>query len=477
MNQEAINYVENQLTRAEALLETYTLNDSGEVHPLRDIVERIDRMIRTFGQGKISGPRFVIMPGLRGVGKTTALAQTYMELRKRYPAKKILYVSLDDARNVAGFTLKEILEAYEQVVKLVFERQREPFFLLIDEVQFDPDWATRLKVLYDKSKYVFIFCTGSSAVSLQANADVVRRAIFEKLLPMSFGEFQMVKHGVAQPMDLKQKIKQAVYFSESATEALTSLQTLSKEVSSYWTQVDQMEIENYLDAGTLPFAIHYENIAQIHDAVNKLLGRIITTDIASLSRFDTDTLQNIKRLLFVVADADVVSVQTIAKLLHMNHVTISSIFDVLEQAEVLVRAVPYGSNTSKVKKPSKYLFMTPAIRASLLSIGASTGTTATRRGRFIEDIVALHFYREFISPGAGSLTYDPSKGGADFILQMLNGTEVAVEVGSGEKGTAQVEQTMKERKINRGLVISSRELALSPDKKILLVPFSYFLLM
>ena len=91
--------------------------------------------------------------------------------------------------------------------------------------------------------------------------------------------------------------------------------------------------------------------------------------------------------------------------------------------------------------------------------------------------VALHLYREFASKRAGTLLSDPSQGGADFILQMLNGHEVAIEVGSGEKGTAQVAQSIKDRGINRGIVISSRELLLSKDEKVLLIPFKYFLLM
>lgn len=476
MNQEALAYVKREITRAEARLLNYTRSATGSLNPTRDIVEKIQRRIEDF-EKNIEGSRWIIMPGLRGVGKTTALAQTYKELRKRHPASRVLYISLDDAQNVVGFSLKEILEAYEYVLERAFEQQQEPYYLLIDEVQVDPKWASILKSLYDKSRYAFIFCTGSSAVSLQTNADVIRRATFEKLFPMCFSEFQMIKNGITPPTALKEKIKQAVYFSESIVLAHASLQELEAEVSKYWTHIDPMEIENYLGAGTLPFALHFKNTAEAYDAINKLLEKIISTDIASVSRFDSDTLANMKRLLFLVADSDVLSMQTLAKILHMSHLTIAAIFEVLEQAEVIVRALPYGSNVSKVKKPSKYLFMTPAIRASLLSIGAGEGTFATRRGRFIEDLVALHFYREFISPGAGSLAYDASKGGADFIVQLLNGQEIAIEVGSGEKGTAQVTQTMKERNIRRGLVISSHHLALSPDEKILFIPFSYFLLM
>lgn len=45
---------------------------------------------------------------------------------------------------------------------------------------------------------------------------------------------------------------------------------------------------------------------------------------------------------------------------------------------------------------------------SLLSIMGLDETFLNRRGKLLEDVSALHFYREFISNGAGGMTYDSS---------------------------------------------------------------------
>ena len=80
-----------------------------------------------------------------------------------------------------------------------------------------------MKSLHDKARNIFIFCTGSSAVSLQSNPDVVRRAQFEKLYPLSFGEYQMIKNNKFPVQGLKHEIMTALYESESAEEAFNNL--------------------------------------------------------------------------------------------------------------------------------------------------------------------------------------------------------------------------------------------------------------
>lgn len=142
-----------------------------------------------------------------------------------------------------------------------------------------------------------------------------------------------------------------------------------------------------------------------------------------------------------------------------------------------IKIPPYGSATSSVRKASKYCFISPAIRAALLSIAGPDGILATRKGKYWEDTVALHLYREFSSKRVGNVVYDPSAASADFVLQMTTGQEIAIEVGAGQKGISQVLNTMKQRKIEKGLVISASDLALSEDKRVLMIPFRYFLLM
>lgn len=482
MRQEALNFVQNQLVRADARLGAYLQNPKGTKNPTRNIIVKVRQYYTNFLERQGS-QRWIIMPGLRGVGKTTIMAQTYFEvaseLQKRGLQKnRLLFVSLDDATENLGINLSEILEAYEFILGTAFEKQKEPLFIFIDEAQYEPKWGTVLKALYDRCSNVFIFCTGSSALELRSNPDVARRSTLERLYPMNFIEYEKIRNDVTPIKGLKDEIKQALYGPQSFEYGYQRLRIAEKSVAQYWSKVDTLDIDHYLEIGTFPFALKYPDKYQVYEALNQLIDKIINTDVPKLDGMRIETLAMMRRLLYLLADAtDVLAASKLAGLIGTNGITLTSVLEVLKDAECLIKIPPYGSATSSVRKPTKYCFMSPAIRAALLSIAGSDGVLATRRGKYWEDAVALHLYREFASKRIGNIVYDPSAASADFVLQMTTGQEIAIEVGAGQKGIAQVLTTMKQRNIEKGLVISASDLALSENKKVLMIPFRYFLLM
>jgi hypothetical protein len=154
-----------------------------------------------------------------------------------------------------------------------------------------------------------------------------------------------------------------------------------------------------------------------------------------------------------------------------------SVLDVLERAELIIKVPAQGSKTSQARKPSKYLFMSPALRSALLSVSGVEGTYLARKGKYLEDIAGLHFYREFVAPRIGSLTHDPTQGSADFILQIADKKQLAFEMGLGRKGYDQVKTTMGNFKIDFGVVVCATDLMLSREDNVLKLPLDYFLLM
>ena len=477
MNQELTQYLQKQIAVTNDKLQTLTHDRGGKKYPSRYLFHKLQKFVNDFLH-KHSENRWIIIPGLRGVGKTTMLAQIIMDIQKTHKGIDLLFVSLDEAVELLKVGLKDVLDAYEQILGVSYEKLKKPVFIVIDEVQTDPAWAGILKVLYGKTKNVFIVCSGSSAVSLQMSADSARRAILEKLYPMSFSEYEMVRNKIVPTVDLAEKIKKSIYFSSSANEAYEKLKMLEGQVNKYWSKVDRMDIKRYLMTGTLPFALTLEEEAQIFNSISLLIDKVIDKDIRSLSRFDTKTLATIKRLTLLLAESDAISLSKLEQLLYINRLTIAEILDVLEKAELLIKVPAHGANITVVRKPAKYLFMSPAIRMALFSIAGIEGTLLSRQGRLLEDAVASHFHKEFLSKGAGSLSYDSSEGGADFIFRIANKIQIAVEVGMGKKKAKQVAKTMKNIKCDYGIVISQEGLGLDKtDANILMVPLDYFLLM
>ncbi|OGF36158.1 hypothetical protein A2482_02715 [Candidatus Falkowbacteria bacterium RIFOXYC2_FULL_48_21] len=476
--EEILKYLQNQFVQAPFRLRTYVQDERGKKYPQRDIYPQIDKYLRDFLHNHEAHDRWVIIPGLRGVGKTTILAQLFLNHYQEVGQQRMLYISLDEVVNVLGSSLKDVLAAYERILGESFEKLTKPLFIFIDEAQYDPKWASVLKSVYDRSNKVFVVCSGSSAVSLQTNPDVIRRAIFEKLFPTSFCEFLMIKEDKYPVTNLQKNIKDAIFSSESATETYQKLKAFEPAVLSFWSQVDQHYVDEYLKIGTLPFAIRIKDESRVYQTITLLLDKVINQDVQSLGRFDSQTISHIKRVLFLLAESEVSSVQNLAKTLETSVTTISNILEVLEQAELLIRVMPYGSNSKKVRKPSKYQFMSSAMRSAFLSVAGNPQIFAQQKGRLMEDIVAMTLYREFVTNSRGALNCDSSQGSADFILTIAEKNIIPIEVGMGEKLGRQVRNTMKKvRSAKYGIVICNNELTLLEDSNIVKVPLNYFLLL
>jgi hypothetical protein len=85
MKEEAIKYIKNQLSRGDDRLRPYVKGDNG-LYPRRYGCYRIEKYIKDFLLGKKES-RWVIVPGLRGVGKTTILAQLFFYFKSVFKKK------------------------------------------------------------------------------------------------------------------------------------------------------------------------------------------------------------------------------------------------------------------------------------------------------------------------------------------------------------------------------------------------------
>jgi len=472
-----VDYLRAQITQGEERLRDLTVDVNGNKLPQRSAYLVLDRFIRRFMGGSIE-PRWIAVPGLRGSGKTTILAQLYTNLKWKRGYK--LYLSLDDLLSL-GVSLSETLQVYQELLGTNFNSLNTPIFLFLDEVQYDKNWGLTLKTVFDKSRKVFILSTGSSALSLQANPDIARRVTYAKLFPLSFVEYILIKKKNVYPVrELGKKIREAIFESKNANEVFDKLKKLEPEIYSYTTNYDKGEINDYLKFGTLPFTLHLPNEALIYARINQTLGNVITKDLPQLNQFDTTTIEKIPQILYAIANSEKVSILSISRMAGLDSKTIASVFNALEKTEVLQRIYPYGSHTAQVRKASKYLFTSPAYRAMYFNLTRSQEAFDSYKGKLLEDIVGMYFSRIFTDTVEKNITYDSAKGGADFILGMgQSKNKIAVEVGFGKKSHKQARKTMLKTKAKYGLTISDASLKLSAvdGLECILLPTETFLLM
>ena len=472
------DYLQRQVALGKQRLKRYVISSSGRVYPKRYIYVKTEQYLRRFLGGNTDEKRWVIIPGLRGTGKTTILAQTYYVLADTYgDAIHLLYFSLNEAVDTIGASLLEVLAEYERQIGESYETLTKPMVLLIDEVQSDSKWAPVLKSLNERSVNTFIICSGSSAVHQQDDSDISgRRAAVERLYPMSFCEYEMVNFDNYPIGGLKRSLESALYSARTATECYMWLKSQEMHVDQHWSAVERVHWRQYVGTGSLPFALTERSVEDIYDAVLSSVDKVVTKDIQQLGKFDAETIPVIKRLLYILAESDAISIQKLKDLLKISPITITNVHDVLVQAELLIRVPPQGSQAAIARKPAKYLFMSSVVRAAFYHLAGSGSTTATREGRLLEDVAGLHYYRLLRGMRQGGLTYDSAAGGADFILKTA-ASQIAVEIGRGTKDAAQVVSTMQRIPCKYGLVVSETPLGLAATDTVVMVPWKFFALM
>jgi len=123
--------------------------------------------------------RLIGLKGARGVGKTTLLLQ-FIKLRLLNEIDSTLYVSLDNI----WFAEHKLTDLVDIFVK------KGGKYLFLDEVHKYPNWSIEIKNIYDDYPEIKIVFTGSSLLeTLNARADLSRRAVIYSMQGLSFREY------------------------------------------------------------------------------------------------------------------------------------------------------------------------------------------------------------------------------------------------------------------------------------------------
>ena len=445
----------------------------------RQALEQIEGYLRDFQRSASS--QWLIMPGIRGVGKTTILSQLYLGLQAA-PSRKF-FLSLERVRLIGG-DMVETINAIEEIAGAKLESIREPLFIFLDEVQYVSDWALAIKVVFDRTPNVFIVCTGSSAIQLQTNADVARRSLKIFIHPLCFTEYAAMRQNVegrkiTPPADnLRASVRESLFSSRSHLEVLSGLEAVRTQASEYWHQVDQADyIDDFMDFGTLPFTLNDSSEFSKRQRIDSMLRESLSEDIDTTSRFEGATKSLFPGLLSLLASSDTVSIGKLAGHLGLNQRTVVAMISALEQADIIHTIKPRGSAYKQIRQANKYLFTSPAIRTALCLGGGRKADSL--KGRLLEDVTGLYLKRIIgtYAPAA-ALEYDYSPGGADFIISYLNRADapIAIEVGMRKRTAEQAHATLERISAKYALVISNVNLEIDTGKKAVFIPLSYFLL-
>jgi len=138
----------------------------------------------------IKNRQAIVICGLRRVGKTTLMYQLIEFLiKKKVNPLNIIYFSFD--KKTAG--IKEILDTWSKITEKDYEKEK--IYLFLDEIYKLEEWHKELKLLYDALPNIKFIVSGSASLKVEKEArkNLVGRAFYLELKPLSFKEFFELK--------------------------------------------------------------------------------------------------------------------------------------------------------------------------------------------------------------------------------------------------------------------------------------------
>lgn len=418
--------------------------------------------------------RFIIMPGLRGLGKTTLLYQLYDYLiANGVDEKNILYLTLD---KLQGFLDESSLNAIKTYISQIHRKSisnlDEKLFIFIDEAHYDPNWSLTGKLLFDGSQdKIFTIFTGYSALELEINKDSARRAKKEYIFPLNFNEYLCLKYNYIAPFNLDNALKDLI-FNRKIDEAieLESKLNLSLTKENFFIC---KELEDFLTHGGFPLCLQ-NNQYETYERILKMIEKIIESDIKKIHSFrNIDSVKKVISYLALEKTNDS-SLRKISKVTTESLGTVNEVIDTLKKSQIIFEIKPYGG--SKQSKSSKYYFLSPTLKAAInFQLGSYTLEDRSYLGTLAENLVASTFYHDkILYHRPFGLFYDNKVENVDFLLVNVRDDVIPVELGIDKKDKKQVKKAMNSYDSDYGIVVSNKTSFIQEDDDVIFIPLKTF---
>ena len=415
--------------------------------------------------------RFFVLPGIRGVGKTTILFQIYDYLlkEKNIASNQILYISCEDLNNLVQCSVREMLDIFlnsqHDTNSILLEKK---IFLLIDESQYDKNWALSGKILFDKSEDIFMIFTGSSTLNLEYNADAARRMVKKNIKPLNYKEHVKLKYGV-DLKDLSDSLNKLLFYGDCDE----AIKCESKANSQLINTLDypSTDWDNYLKYGGFP---HLSNEFGVDFLVN-ITNKVVREDMSHLKNFSLENQLNANRILRFLAlqKPGEISQNKLSNYLQTSALNVKNILDVLEMTHLIFHTEPYSVSSKRVSKPWKYYFVTSSFKYALSnSMGDIFISSNEFEGSLLENLVASSLFNLSLDYELGfNVYYDArKKSNVDFLIQRLFQSPIPIEVGSGKKDKRQIKQAINYYDCDFGVVVSNKTSSIKKEGDIIFVP-------
>ena len=430
--------------------------------------------------------RFLVLPGLRDVGKTTILFQVYEYLlkEKNISPQNILYFSCDRLKRTGKVDIFDVVDYYSQTYhNSIIETLSEPIFILIDEAQHDKKWALNGKLIFDGTKNIFMLFSGSSALKLSNNADAARRLLNIPIYTLTYSEHLKLKYGNFKN-DISDSIIQMIF--KGKTENSTEIERQIINIYSNFQNYNVSEWKNFLQFGGFPSSF-YQDADEITKKMVNMVEKVVTTDMNNIEGINTDTQNIAFQILnyFAFQNPGEVSIGSLSNQFDAKKPLITKVIDILEKTQLIFHVEPFTASVKRTTKPYEYFFATPSLKHNLaLDMGTAILEDETAYfGKLLESYVASSFHDlDNKSNIPYKIYYDDSKKkssdkNVDFVVQRGLEKPIPIEVSCGDKDESQIKRAISKYQSTHGIIISNTTSNIIKRNNIICIPPEIFAFM
>ncbi|RAP49442.1 MAG: hypothetical protein BZ138_07665 [Methanosphaera sp. rholeuAM270] len=440
------------------------------------IIERVNSFLEQEEYNK----RFIAMPGLRGVGKSTIIYQIYDYLinNQNIDNNNILYLDVDELTSNYNTRIQDVfdiyIEYYQNTIPTALE---EKIFLLIDETHYDKNWARFAKTLFDKTPNIFMIFTGSSALELESNTDAVRRMKIERIYPMNFREYLLLNYNIKIE---KFDIEKLLFYCDD--ENLKNAIMIEKGFHNNLLKINNdpyLELKQYIKTHSFPFALN-QDINDTYDDINEVIRRIIKEDLELFKKHANVSSQTISQIVTYLATkkSGKTKNSTIAQSTEISSNTVKDILQTLELTQLIFSLNAYGPGGKILKSSKEHFFITSNIKAAInYSVKRYDLENDKCYSLLVENMVTSNIYY-LINKTSDSmgLFYDSEKKGVDLLIKYSNQV-IPVEIGIGNKTKSQLTRALNKYNSPYGILVSNRTSNIKYKNNILYIPLLTFALL
>ena len=322
--------------------------------------------------------RFVVLSGMRRVGKTTILYQIIEHLiDEGVNPKNILYVTFDNPI-LKLIHAEHVLAIYEAMYPLEGIR-----YIFFDEVQYTENWELWIKVIYDSRKDIRLIATGSASPVLEkgtADSGTGRWSVL-KIPTMSFYEYCRLLNldMPILPDDLR--------LSELADKSLAYLGDLMDQFAPL-----QNHFNRYLTIGGFPELVLSDDDAYAQRMLREdVVDKVIKRDVLSLFNIRSPLLMEKLFLYLCMNGTEIFNATTAAKELENTSVaTVESYIKALEMSNLIYLAKPMDVGSKGALKGKPKIFIADAAICNAVLMIDDVLSDESELGAMVETTVYKH---------------------------------------------------------------------------------------